>query len=126
MMLTYCRPEVKDYGDLVAITADGSGMAHFGLGTLAAVSAPLLPSGGGSDVAPSSDAGETLGATGGGGDAGGGTAGDTAGLGAGGDGAGGDGAGSLPFTGFLAAGVAALGAGLTAAGAAARKYLGRR
>ena len=34
-------------------------------------------------------------------------------------------AGKLPFTGFAAGAVAALGAGLASAGAAARKYLAR-
>ena len=45
--------------------------------------------------------------------------------GGGGGGGGGGAAGKLPFTGFAAGAVAALGAGMASAGAAARKYLAR-
>lgn len=137
--MSYVSPEVKDYGDLVALTADTAGMAHLGFGTIAAVSSPVVAGAGGGDALGASDAGGTLGDTGAGGDVGA-DAGDTAGAaagsdpsggssgsgsGSGGGGGGGGAAGTLPFTGFAAAAVGALGAGLTAAGATARKYLRR-
>jgi hypothetical protein len=129
-LVKYVRPEVKEYGDLVSITADDAGMAHLGLGTLAAMSSPIIPDAGGGAVLPSTSSVDPSGDAGG--DAGD-VAGDVAsggGLGAGSGGGsaggGGAGAGKLPFTGFAAAAVAAIGAGLTGAGAAARKYLARR
>ena len=138
--MQYTSPEVKDYGNLVALTAEAAGMAHLGFGTIAAVSSPIVPGPGGGDTLGTTDTGRTLGdgATaddlgGGGGGGGGGGDGDTAGESGsgtdpsgGGEGSGGGGAaGKLPFTGFAAAAVGALGAGLAAAGAAARKYLSR-
>ena len=125
--MKYCRPEVRDYGNLVAITADGAGMAHLGFGTLAAVSSPLLPSSGGSGVA--GDAASVPAAGDGVGDVAGDAGGDAgvapvAGTG-GAAGSGGSGGGSLPFTGLPAAAVGAVGAGLSAAGLAVRKYLSR-
>ena len=135
----YVRPEVEDYGDLVSRTADGVGMAHLGLGALAAVSSPVVPTTGGGDVLPSTDSSGTPGSSDGGGDDAGDVAGDTAsgdsdggsaggGSGGGGSsgGGGGGGGGKLAFTGFVAAAVGAIGAGLTGAGAAVRKYLARR
>ena len=136
--MKYTSPEIKDYGDLVALTADAGGMAHLGFGTLAAVSSPVTPTGGGSIALGTIDSGETLGDNAtvpeqGGGGAGndGGVAGDSGsdpsggGSSGGGGGGGGGAAGKLPFTGFAAAAVAALGAGMASAGAAARKYLAR-
>lgn len=129
--MKYVTPDVKDYGDLVAITADGAVMTHLGFGTLAAVSAPLVPSAGGSGAPPPDTAG-TLGSGGEGGDVAGDTSpGPGSGSGAGDGGSAGEGGegvegGALAFTGFPAAVVGALGAGLAAAGAAARKYLARR
>ena len=128
--MKYCRPEVRDYGNLVAITADGAGLAHLGFGTLAAVSSPLLPSSSGSGVAGDAAsvpaAGDGLGGVAGdaGGDAGVTPVAGTGGA-AGSGGSGGSGGGSLPFTGLPAAAVAAVGAGLSAAGLAVRKYLSR-
>jgi hypothetical protein len=135
-LVHYVRPEVKDYGDLVSITADGAGMAHLGFGTLAAMSSPVGPTGNGGNVLPANDSSVTPTTPGGGGD-GGGVAGDVASGGdSGGDAGGGSGGGSggvagagaakLAFTGFAAAAVGMIGAGLTGAGAAARKYLARR
>jgi hypothetical protein len=100
----YVPPRVRDYGDLVSLTADGGALLHVGIGgsPLNVVSPPAALGGGGG--------GGTLGQSGGGGGAGGGGAG---------------GKGSLPFTGFGAALIGALGAGLSAAGLAARKALRR-
>ena len=132
--MKYVRPDVKDYGDLVSITADGAVMTHLGFGTLAAVSSPLVPSAGAS-AAPAGDTAATLGSGGEGGGDGVDVAGTTAsgpgsgsGAGVGGSaaGGGGGGGGGLAFTGFPAAVVGAVGAGMAAAGAAARKYLARR
>ena len=128
--MEYVSPAVDDSGDLVAITAD-AGMSHLGFGTLAAVSTPAVPSTGGGDTLGAADSGDTPGdGTSGGGDDGavaGDTAsgGDSGGSSGGGGSGGGGGDGKLPFTGFAAAAVGALGAGLSAAGATARKYLTR-
>ena len=134
--MQYVRPEVEDYGDLVSITADGVAMGHLGLGALAAVSSPVVPTTSGGDVLPSTASSGTPGSGDVGGDDAGDVAGDTAsgdsdgasgGGGSGGGGSGGGGGdGKLPFTGFAAGLVGVIGAGLTGAGAAVRKYLARR
>ena len=128
--MKYCRPEVKDYGNLVAITTDGgAGMAHLGIGALAAVSSPLLPSGGGGGVAD-----EAASFPGGGGGGAGDVAGEGAvepaagggpGGGSGGGSGGSGGGGSLPFTGLPAVVIGAVGAAISATGVAVRKYLSR-
>ncbi len=117
------------------MTTDGVGLAHLGFGTLAAASGPDAPGGGGpsmdslGDVAGTTDSGGDVDPSSAGGDDAGGVAGDTGSGGGGsgsGSGGGGAGAGKLPFTGFAAATVGAIGAGLTAAGATARRRLSRR
>jgi hypothetical protein len=105
------------------MTADGA-LLHLGIGSaLGAVTSPATPGGGvlgggesagrggstGGEVLPG---GGALGAGGSGGSAG---SGDAAGAG-----------GKLPFTGFAAAAIGSLGAGLTAAGVAVRRALRRR
>ena len=132
--MKYISPEIEDYGDLVALTADSAGMAHLGIGTIAAVSSPIVPNPGGGGTLGATDTADTLGNgttgddLGGGGGGNGAVASDTASgsdpSGSGGGGGGGV-AGKLAFTGFAAGAVGVLGAGLSAAGAAARKYLSR-
>jgi hypothetical protein len=111
-------------------------MAHLGFGTLAAMSSPVGPTANGGQVLPATDSSVTPTTAGGGSDAGG-VAGDVAsgggsgggsdvGSAAGSGGGAGAGAAKLAFTGFAAAAVGMIGAGLTGAGAAARKYLARR
>ena len=116
----FVNPVVRDYGDLLAITAD-SGLLHVGVSGPAAalVSAPAAPGGealGDSESGSGSPGGGNLPAGDGQAPGGGGTA------GAGADGAG----GGLPFTGFGAAAVGAAGAALASAGAAVRRALRRR
>jgi hypothetical protein len=139
----YVPPAIVDYGDLLEITRDTGLMLHMGIGTFATASSPGTPGGGGDgagsyvapgtagdlpssgdspgggDVSPAGGSGEVAG-----GDAGGGTdsGGGTGGTGGGGTGGGG---GELPFSGFAAGLAGAVGAGLSAAGLAARKYLRR-
>jgi hypothetical protein len=128
----YVRPSIEDYGDLVSLTADASGLAHFGVGTIAAISTVNPNTSGAGDVAGTQttggDDGGTLGAGGSGGGDDGGVAGDSAsgGSGGGSGGGGGGAAGKLPFTGFAAALVGVVGAGLAGTGAAARRFLARR
>lgn len=148
----YCRPAIKDYGSLAAMTADLD--LHFvgsvaQLVSFAAASVPL-GGGGGDAFVPSdvpSDGGtppgsgggvlgdletadlETAGggdegATAGDGAAGGGSGGGVGGAGSGGAGSGGS--GELPFTGYAVMTFAALGAAFTTAGLAVRDRLQRR
>jgi hypothetical protein len=134
--VAYRAPEVTDHGSLVSLTADFD--AHF-IGsvaqtfTLAAVSV-VLPSGPDSFDRPGSvpDSGVLpAGAESGGGD-GGVQAGVGGGSGRGGAGRGGaldvaeeGGGGSLPFTGYVAAAVATVGALASATGMALRAKLRR-
>jgi hypothetical protein len=111
------------------MSADGGAMMHVGVTSFAAVTNPLNPNSGGG--------GGTAGTTGGGGEAPGtggvgGTAGEGAadaapagGAGGGGGGEGGGDGGSLPFTGFPAAVLAGLGAGLAVGGKKLRSIVGR-
>jgi hypothetical protein len=145
----YVPPLVSDYGTLLEMTADGGALMHVGMSSggfvMAATSVPLTPPGGPPETPPvtppvTPPTGETvvLGQGGGGGEGfdgggeGGGGGGDTLGGGGGsggGDGGGGGGAaggGDLPFTGFAAAAVGAIGAGMSAAGLAIRSRLRRR
>jgi hypothetical protein len=131
---TYARPRVRDYGDLLSITGDGGVMVHLGL-LSAAASAPLGGFDAGDVIArPPGDeiaaggeggSGDTAGTSGGSGSGAGGAT-DGSGSGGGTGGGSGGGGGSLPFTGFAAAVAGAVGAGMTAAGLAARKALRRR
>jgi hypothetical protein len=140
---SYVAPRIRDYGDLLSLTADGGALMHIGIGgtsVLAAASAPVAPGGGGGSVlgAHATGSGAVLGAhgvnpvphAGTGGEAGAlespaGTGGGGGGAGAG-HGGGGHGGGELPFTGFAAALVGALGSGLAASGVAIRRALRRR
>jgi hypothetical protein len=152
----YKRPRVFDYGSLEAMTrassllfggsvdADGSSGVHdlsfsatsggpsAGGGTNPAVVTQTPTGTVGNGV---TDPGTTVpgGGTGDAGDVGGvtdtGTVGGESDGGSGGGsggGTGGGGGGSLPFTGFAAAAVAAVGAGLTSAGVALRRATRRR
>jgi hypothetical protein len=116
----FTAPVVRDYGDLLAITAD-SGLMHVGVSgpSAALVSAPAAP---GDALGDGGQPGGGESLPGGGGQSPGG---ETAGEGAGGAGGGASGDG-LPFTGFAAAAVGAAGAALASAGAAARRALRRR
>jgi hypothetical protein len=145
MPVAYVAPRIRDYGDLVSLTADGGALMHVGIGgtsVLAAASAPASPGGGGGSVlgatqsaghhdvlggsaggAPGGGHHDLLGSTGGGSPGGGNAGGGGAGAGHGGGGHGGS---ELPFTGFAAALVAAVGSGLAATGVAVRRALRRR
>jgi hypothetical protein len=114
----FTAPVVRDYGDLLAVTAD-SGLMHVGVSgpSAALVSAPAAPGDALGDSGQPGGGGESLPGGGGGGQTPGG---GTAGAGGAGGGASGDG---LPFTGFAAAAVGAAGAALASAGAAARRVL---
>jgi hypothetical protein len=121
----YFPPVVSDYGTLLEMTADTGALSHVGMGggfLIAQATVDVLGQGGGGGGGPldtgGGGGGETLGGGGGGGSAGGG--------GGGGGSGGGGGGGELPFTGFAAAAVGAIGAGLSAAGLAIRKRLRRR
>jgi hypothetical protein len=137
----YAPPEVRDYGDLVALTKADTTLLHLGLSStgIAAASAPVPPGGGGTVTTPEAPLGGELpggteggslpggGAPAGGGDSGATLGGDGSGGdggGSGGDSGGGDG-GSLPFTGFAVAVVGAIGSGMSAAGLALRRRLSR-
>jgi hypothetical protein len=131
----WVAPRVRDYGDLLSMTADGGAMLHVGIGSptfIAAMSAPIAPGGGGGDTLGKTQA-DTL-ASGGGGHGGslgatgtqpGGGAGSGP-SGVGGSGGGGSGGGGhLPFTGLAAAAMGAVGSGLAATGLALRRLLRR-
>jgi hypothetical protein len=140
----YTPPLVSDYGTLLEMTADGGALMHVGMNSgvvMAATSVPLHPPGGPPGTPPVTPPGgetvDVLGQGGGGGGdvdtGGGGGGGETlgggggsGGGGAGGAGGGGGSGGELPFTGFAAAAVGAIGAGLSAAGLAIRSRLRRR
>jgi hypothetical protein len=126
--VNYVPPEVSDYGDLAAITA----AAHPLLGVAAApdmsFSSPPGAHGAGSGfgVQAADAGGPGPGApagmpSGGGGVHGAHSSGGTVAGGGGGGSAGGGGAGELPFTGFAAGAVAAIGSGLAWAGFALRR-----
>jgi hypothetical protein len=134
---SYETPTVSDYGGLMELTA----AVHLLLGDAAGPDLTFSsPAGAGvtagagtsgsQSVLPDVASGDPSGSAGGGGPAGSGDVSGDAGSGAGGagsgSGGGGSGGGELPFTGYAAAGAAALGAGLTAAGAAIRRGLRRR
>jgi hypothetical protein len=127
--IAWAPPNISDYGTLIEMSADGGALMHVGLTSFAAVTNPLNPnSGGGGGTAGTTGGGEAPGTDGVGGTAGEG-AGDAApaggaGAGGGGEGGGGDG-GSLPFTGFPAAVLAGLGAGLAVGGKKLRSIVGR-
>ena len=138
---SYEAPLVRDYGDLTQLTTAvhlllgegaapdltfsapaGGGATVAGAGSTAAGGAPSLPSAGvgtQSVLPEAASGGVTDGAHGASGGAG-------AAVTGGGDAAGGGGGGQLPFTGFAAAGAAAVGVGLTAAGSAIRRGMRRR
>jgi hypothetical protein len=127
--LGYSPPRITDYGTLVDLTADGGAMAHVGL-RIAAVTTPVTPGGGGGGLETDTPNNSVLGqgdsgGDGVGGDEGGG-AGGTSGGGGGGGGSGGGGGGKLPFTGFAAGALGAVGAGLSAGGLALRERLRRK
>jgi hypothetical protein len=109
----YAPPCVRDYGDLVSMTADGS-LLHLGIGSaIGAVTAPATPGGVlGGDRPGGSPGGDVV-------------PGGVLGSGASSGSAEGGG-GRLPFTGFAAAAVGSIGAGLAAAGVAIRRALRRR
>ena len=120
----YQRPRIADYGGLRRITAAFNPvLGHLGAHDLSfsteATDPPLA--GGATGQDPTSARGEVAS-----GSAGGGTGGGAAGGGAGGGGGHGGGGGNLPFTGLALGAVAAVGSGLTAAGAALRRALRRR
>jgi hypothetical protein len=58
----YVPARVRDYGDLLSLTADAGALLHVGVGSgfMAAVSAPAAPGGGGGPGASLSDAGGQL------------------------------------------------------------------
>jgi hypothetical protein len=141
--MQYEKPSVADHGTLRELTAVTFPGLPIGMAT---VSSPIVPgphSGGGDTPTPFSPAGGPPGPTpsvvtpdsgllggehdsGGGGDvSSGGGGGGVAGAESAG-GSAGDTAASLPFTGFAAAMVAALGAGMAASGAALRRALRRQ
>jgi hypothetical protein len=148
----YVPPLVSDYGTLLEMTAEAGSLMHVGMGNgflVAQASVPLTPPGGPpggpppggppGDTPPvlgqggGGEGGDVLDTGGGGGGGGGGETPGGGGGGGGGDvldtggGGGGGGGGELPFTGFAAAAVGAVGAGLSAAGLAIRSRLrGRR
>jgi hypothetical protein len=137
--VTYMRPTVKDYGDLLELTAD-LGMLHVGIGGPALMAASSATTPGGSLAGaiqagtPQADGNQLPAAANGGGgnpgSAGGGVAGaggtgSGGGSGGGGGGAGGGGGGDLPFTGLALAAMAAVGGGLSAAGVAIRRWVRR-
>ena len=112
------------------MSADGGILMHVGFTQVAAITNPLNPNGGGGGGTAGTTGGGTAG-PGGGGTAG--TAGDGAGAvapaGGGGGGSGGGGGGkggSLPFTGFPAAMLAGLGAGLAVGGKKLRSVVRRK
>ena len=114
------------------MSADGGVLMHVGVMTpLAAVTSPVNPNGGGGGTKAETGGGggTTPGTTGVAGTTGGGGGGTEPAAGAGGGGAGGGGAGGgggkLPFTGFPAAIVAGLGAGLALGGKRLRELVGR-
>ena len=137
--MQYEKPSVEDFGTLRELTA----MAFPGLAfEMASLSSPLVPGGppggpdnpgpsssGGGDLPPGSTPGSGVAggenASGGGGAESGGVAGAEMGGGGGAAASTGGGDASLPFTGFPAAMVGALGAGMAACGAALRRALGR-
>ena len=148
----YTRPEIVDYGDLLEITSASPLLFAVGIHDHSAGAAnssiPVAPPGGGPGphhVVQSGHHGDVLGATdtgggndltggnggGGGGDAGG-VAGQNAAGGGGSHGGGGHGGGSgggggsLPFTGFPAAVAGAVGAAMTSAGVALRRWVRSR
>jgi hypothetical protein len=141
----YRPPSIEDYGTLEELTADSSLLSPLGLGgTMAAVTAPIVPGGGGGGGGGGQGTTSPVGATSpevdfGGGDVvqtggenaspggggGGGGAGGPGGAGGGGSGGGGGG-GELPFTGFPAVFAGAVGGVMTATGAAIRRALRSR
>jgi hypothetical protein len=112
----FAVPQVRDYGTLVAMAGDGGLLTHVGIGgSMAVVTAPAVLGESGGGTTPGEDdgvAGEDLAASPGGG---GGPAGGAAGE-----------SGTLPFTGYAAGLLAAIGAGLAGAGHRARRALRRR
>jgi len=127
--IPWAPPTISDYGTLTELSADGGAMMHVGVTSFAQVTNPLNPnSGGGGGTAGTTGGGvEAPGTEGVGGTAGEG-AGDVAPAGAGGAGGGGEGGGdggSLPFTGFPAAVLAGIGAGLAVGGKKLRSIVGR-
>ncbi|HEX8075416.1 MAG TPA: hypothetical protein VF545_10595 [Thermoleophilaceae bacterium] len=117
---TYSRPEVKDYGTLLELTAqlDVHTVGVAANVVMAAMSSPMAPM---QDptVAGTLDTNQVGGARGGGGGGGGG---GLLGLGSGGGGGG----GKLPFTGFPVMLLASLGAAMASAGVALRALLRRQ
>jgi hypothetical protein len=130
--IAWAPPIISDYGTLVDMSADGGAMMHMGVTSFAAVTSPLNPNGGGGGGtagttgggAPGTGTNGVAGTTGGGG-GGVGPAG-VGGAGGSGGGGGGKGAGSLPFTGFPAAMLAGLGAGLAVGGKKLRGVIRRK
>jgi hypothetical protein len=136
-LVEYVTPAVTDYGTLVEMTS----AAHLIMGAASvhdlSFSSPQTPGGSGEPIGGGTSAGTITeiadpgsgntsptggGAPGGGVDPGGGT---SAG-GASGGGASGGGGGKLPFTGFEAGVVAAIGSAFAAGGGALRRALRRR
>ena len=147
----YDAPEVWDYGSLVEVTSAVHLLLGHSVGTDLSFSSPVAGPGAGVLAGGGDPSAERLGtgavvptmtATGGahgvvpgsahsGSADGGGVAGTTGGMGGGaaGGGPGGGhaaGGGELPFTGFAAAGVAAIGTALAGAGSALRRRLRQR
>jgi hypothetical protein len=137
----YLPPRVTDYGVIVTMASD-FGLFPSGLASGSSLSTPVSPGGGGGSGGPQPGGGgggevggvHTGGGTGGGTPGGGAPGGGAPGGGGtpGGGGAvggelassgGGGGRSQLPFTGFPAALVAAVGATMTATGAAIRRAL---
>ena len=139
--MRYEKPTVEDYGTLRELTAMAFPGLPAGMATISSPTGPpggppggpppgggdtpgLIPSGGGDLPGDTPDNGLSGGeqASGGGG---GGVAGAEAGGGSGGTASTGGGDAALPFTGFAAAMVATVGAGMAATGAALRRVLRR-